>query len=75
MSITEKRVCANKNKGAITWFVCGRNIAEAIRGLYDTIFMANNKLLTPIMLAIDFMNALDSIAFPFIGAVLRFFGF
>ena len=55
--------------------VDGRNISDAIRGLYDTICAANNKSLTGIMLAIDFFKAFDSISFSFIKAVLNFFKF
>ena len=56
-------------------FVDGRNISDAIRGLYDTICAANNKSLTGIMLVIDFFKAFDSISFSFIKAVLQFFKF
>ena len=56
-------------------FVDGRNISDAIRGLYDTIDYANNNKRRGIMLAIDFKKAFDSIAFAFIKAVLKFFRF
>jgi len=55
--------------------VDGRNISDAIRGVYDTIDYANNNEKTGIMMAIDFRKAFDSIAFSFIKAVLRFFKF
>ena len=56
-------------------FVDGRNISDAIRGLYDTRNAANKMSTTGIMLAVDFMKAFDSMAFAFIKAVLRFFRF
>ena len=53
----------------------GRNISDAIRGLYDTIDTANNRELKGILMTIDFSKAFDSIAFAFIEAVLRLFKF
>ena len=53
----------------------GRNISDAIRGVYDTIDYANNNKRRGIMMAIDFRKAFDSIAFSFIKAVLKFFKF
>ena len=53
----------------------GRNISDAIRGLYDTIDTANNRELKGILMTIDFSKAFDSIAFSFIEAVLRLFKF
>ena len=50
----------------------GRNISDAIRGVYDTIDYAKKR---GIMMAIDFRKAFDSIAFSFIKAVLKFFKF
>ena len=65
------RLIGKEQKG----FVDGRNISDAIRGLYDTIDYANNNKRRGIMLAIDFKKAFDSIAFAFIKAVLKFFRF
>ena len=65
------RIIGHEQKG----FVDGRNIADAIRGVYDTIDYANNNNKRGIMLAIDFRKAFDSISFAFIKAVLKFFGF
>ena len=53
----------------------GKNISDAIRGVYDTIDYANNNKRRGIMMAIDFRKAFDSIAFSFIKAVLKFFKF
>ena len=53
----------------------GRNISDAIRGVYDTIDYANHNKKTGIMMAIAFKKAFDSIAFSFIKAVLQFFKF
>ena len=65
------RIIGHEQKG----FVDGRNISDAIRRVYDTIDYANNNNKRGVMLAIDFRKAFDSIAFAFIKAVLRFFGF
>ena len=65
------RLIGKEQKG----FVDGRNISDAIRGLYDTIDYANNNKRRGIMLAIDLKKAFDSIAFAFIKAVLKFFRF
>ena len=65
------RLIGKEQKG----FVDGRNIADAIRGVYDTIDYATNNKRRGIMLAIDFKKAFDSIAFAFIKAVLKFFKF
>ena len=65
------RIIGHEQKG----FVDGRNISDAIRGVYDTIDYANNNNRRGVMLAIDFRKAFDSIAFTFIKAVLKFFGF
>ena len=65
------RIIGQEQKG----FVDGQNIADAIRGVYDTIDYANNNKLKGVMLAIDFRKAFDSISFAFIKAVRKFFGF
>ena len=65
------RIIGQEQKG----FVDGRNIAGAIRGVYDTIDYANNNKLKGVMLAIDLRKAFDSISFAFIKAILKFFGF
>ena len=65
------RIIGKEQKG----FVDGRNISDAIRGVYDTIDYANNNKRRGIMMAIDFRKAFDSIAFSFIKAVLKFFKF
>ena len=44
------RLIGKEKKG----FVDGRNIADAIRGVYDTIDYATNNKRRGIMLAIDF---------------------
>ena len=44
------RIIGQEQKG----FVDGRNIADAIRGVYDTIDYANNNKQRGVMLAIDF---------------------
>ena len=62
------RIIGKEQKG----FVDGRNIADAIRGVYDTIDYANTNKRRGIMLAIDFRKPIDSIAFAFIKAVLKF---
>ena len=61
------RIIGHEQKG----FVDGRNIADAIRGVYDTIDYANNNNKRGVMLAIDFRKAFDSISFTFIKAVLN----
>ena len=65
------RIIGKEQKG----FVDGRNISDAMRGVYDTIDYANNNKRRGIMMAIDFRKAFDSIAFSFIKAVLKFFKF
>ena len=65
------RIIGKEQKG----FGDGRNISDAIRGVYDTIDYANNNKRRGIMMAIDFRKAFDSIAFSFIKAVLKFFKF
>ena len=49
------RIIGHEQKG----FVDGRNIADAIRGVYDTIDYANNNNKRGVMLAIDFRKAFD----------------
>ena len=61
------RIIGKDQKG----FVDGRNISDAIRGVYDTIDFANHNKLTGIMMAIDFRKAFDSIAFSFIKPILQ----
>ena len=65
------RITGKEQKG----FVDGRNIADAIRGVYDTLEYANNNKRRGIMLAIDFRKAFDSIVFAFIKTELKFFRF
>ena len=53
----------------------GRNVSDAIRGVYDTIDYANHNKFMGIMMAIDFRKAFDSIAFSFKKAALQFVKF
>ena len=76
-------ILAKKIKKVLPMIICkeqkgfldGRNISDAVRGVYNTIDYANNNKRKGIMLAIDFRKTFDSKAFAFIKAVLQFFKF
>ena len=53
----------------------GRNISDAIRGLYDTINSSKHRNISGIMLAVDFSKAFGSMEFSFIEAVLKIVNF
>ena len=58
-----------------TGFMKGRNIAENIRILYDTIYCTKKAKQHGILLALDFEKALDSLEWNFIFCILEKFNF
>ena len=58
-----------------TGFMAGRSISENIRLIYDIMEYSEEENLPGLLLLIDFEKAFDSLSWPFVQKVLKFFNF
>ena len=76
-------IIANRIKGSIqkfihtdqSGFIAGRYIGENTRLVYDIMHHTETKIISGLLLLVDFEKAFDSVSWAFINKVLKFYGF
>ena len=76
-------IIANRIKGTLqkfihtdqSGFIAGRYIGENTRLVYDIMHHTETKIISGLLLLVDFEKAFDSVSWAFFNKVLKFYGF